>query len=108
MPLRRQRLTLSRQKRQDLLFGGGGILKDIFGIAYTTDVHGLNSRISEAEDRLNIQVRKTCMTIVQSDPSDWLKKYRCRVFDILRVYMVGFSESRRHIFLIELMSQTLA
>ena len=52
-----QRL-LSRRKRQDLLFGGGGLLKDIFGVAYTTDVHGLSSRISEAEDRLNIQVRR--------------------------------------------------
>ena len=48
---------LSRQKRQDLLFGGGGLLKDIFGIAYTTDVHGLNGRIAEAESRLNIQVK---------------------------------------------------
>ena len=48
---------LSRRKRQDLLFGGGGLLKDIFGVAYTTDVHGLSSRISEAEDRLNIQVK---------------------------------------------------
>ena len=53
-----QRL-LSRRKRQDLLFGGGGLLKDIFGVAYTTDVHGLSSSISEAEDRLNIQVKRT-------------------------------------------------
>ena len=54
----RQRRLLSRRKRQgDVLFGGGGILKDIFGVAYTTDVRGLNSKIIEAEDRLNIQVR---------------------------------------------------
>ena len=54
----RQRRLLSRRKRQDVLFGGGGILKDIFGVAYTTDVRGLNSKIIEAEDRLNIQVRR--------------------------------------------------
>ena len=54
---RRRHRTLSRRKRQDILFGGGGILKDIFGVAYTSDVLGLNSRIQGAEERLNIQVK---------------------------------------------------
>ncbi len=45
---------LSRQKRQDF---SGGLLKDLFGVAYSADIHNLKNKLTEAEDRLAIQVR---------------------------------------------------